>query len=89
MRKIFDLGLVIVFITNVVKCIFIISSLRDVFYLPDSPFRHEYNDLISPLPPYNKFSYIFTCIDHYTRWSVMTLIRDISAETIAKSFIES
>ena len=37
----------------------------------------------------NGFSYIFTCVDRYTRWPVSTPIRDISAETVAKSFIES
>ena len=59
------------------------------FSLPDSRFQHVHIDLVGPLPPSNGFSYIFTCVDRYTRWPVATPIRDISAEMVAKSFIES
>ena len=59
------------------------------FPLPDSRFQRVHIDLVGPLPPSNGFSYIFTCADRYTRWPVATPIRDISAEMVAKSFIES
>ena len=64
-------------------------TLPGCFSFPDSRFQYVHIDLVGPLPPSNGFSYIFTCVDRYTRWPVATPIRDISAETVAKSFIES
>ena len=60
--------------------------LPERFSLPDSRFQDVHIDLVGPSPPSNGFSYIFTCVDRYTRWLVATPIRDISAETVVRSF---
>ncbi|GFU13303.1 transposon Tf2-9 polyprotein [Nephila pilipes] len=50
-------------------------------------FQHVHVDLVEPLLPSDGFTYLLTCIDRYTRWPETIHLRDISAETKAKSFI--
>ena len=59
------------------------------FALPDARFKHIHMDLVGPLPPSNGFTYILTCVDRYTRWPIAVPIRDISAETVSRAFVES
>ncbi|KAK4467605.1 hypothetical protein MN116_000270 [Schistosoma mekongi] len=64
------------------------SSALGPFHHPDSRFEHIHIDVVGPLPPSNGFSYIFTCIDRFTRWPVAVPMKESSAESIAKALVE-
>ena len=44
-------------------------------------------DIVGPLPPSHGFTYLFTMIDRKTRWFEVIPLRNITAETIAKNFL--
>ncbi|KAK4474308.1 hypothetical protein MN116_000394 [Schistosoma mekongi] len=60
-----------------------------VFPQPDARFAHVHIDLVGPLPRSNGFTYLFTCIDRFTKFPIAVPIADITAETVAKVFIQN
>ncbi|TNN10580.1 Transposon Tf2-9 polyprotein, partial [Schistosoma japonicum] len=56
---------------------------------PDARFAHVHIDLVGPLPSSNGFTYLFTCIDRFTWFSIAVPITDITAETVAKAFMQN
>ncbi|CAH8653370.1 unnamed protein product [Schistosoma intercalatum] len=65
------------------------NSPIGVFSQPDARFAHVHIDLVGPLPRSNGFNYLFTCIDRFTRFPIAIPIADITAETVAKVFMQN
>ena len=44
-------------------------------------------DIVGPLPPSQRYTYLFTCIDRYTRWSEAVPMVDATAESCARALL--
>ena len=60
-----------------------------VFSPPEKRFRHVHIDIVGPWPVSSGCSYVLTCIERFLRWPKAIHIPDITAETIAKTFIST
>ncbi|GBN48514.1 hypothetical protein AVEN_59150-1 [Araneus ventricosus] len=57
------------------------------FHLPSARFNLAHLDLVGPLSPSDNYEYLFTCIDHFTRWPAAVPISVISTKTVVHAFI--
>ena len=65
------------------------KSVVNKIEIPPGRFEHIHLDLVGPLPVSNGYKYLLTIIDRYTRWPEVYPLRDISATTIAKTFVQN
>ena len=63
-----------------------VKLVPDKFVAPDGRFDHVHIDLVGPLPNRNGFEYVLTMIDRFSRWIEAALLREISAQTVARAF---
>ena len=64
-----------------------IRALLGTFRTPDAWFSHVHINLVGPWPVNQRFTYLLTCIDHFTQWPEAIPLNDISAESVAQALI--
>ena len=64
-----------------------VKSPIQSFPAPDSRFDSIHIDIVGPLPPSKGYTYLFTCIDRYTRWPEAIPMTDATAEPCASALL--
>ena len=57
------------------------------FPAPDARFEHIHVDIVGPLPTSQGYTYLFTCIDRYSRWPEATPMKDATTESCAQALL--
>ena len=57
------------------------------FSTPDTRFDSIHIDIVDPLPPSEKYSYLLTCIDRFIRWPEAFPLTNITAESVSQTFV--
>ncbi len=58
-----------------------------VFPPPLTRFDNIHVNIVDPLPDFDGFHYILTCVNCFTQWLEAVLINDITVDTVAPAFI--
>ena len=58
------------------------------FKLPDARFKNIHLDIVGPLPPSRGYTHVLNCVHRFRRWPMAVPISDISAENVARTFVD-
>ena len=64
-----------------------VKAPMQAFPAPDSRFDSIHVDIMGPLPPSKGYTYLFTCIDRYTRWPEAIPMTGATAESCASALL--